>query len=68
MPPGFRYLLVGIKHSGESSLSPKEPRSSDINISPYISFISTFLISPEINETLSERFSSMIIFLRVTIA
>ena len=68
MPPGFKNFSVGIRHSGESSLSPKDPRSSETRMSPWSSLTSIFLISPEKRVTLSSSYSSMIMFLRVTIA
>jgi hypothetical protein len=49
-------------------LSPNEPSNSEIKISPCRSFTSTFRISPEISDTLSFKFSSIIIFLNVMIA
>ena len=68
MPPGFKNFSVGIKHSGDSSLSPNDPKSSDIKISPWRSLTSSFLISPENKVTLSSSYSSTIMFLKVTIA
>lgn len=68
MPPFFKYLSVGLRHSGLNSLSPNEPNNSDTNTSPYRSLIAIFLISPANKVTLSSNFSSIIMFLKVTIA
>lgn len=35
MPPFLRNLSVGIKHSGDNSLSPNDPSNSETIISPY---------------------------------
>ena len=68
MPPGLRYFSVGLRHSGESSLSPNEPSSSLIKMSPFSASAFMCRMSPEIRLTRSSRFSSMIMFLNVTIA
>lgn len=68
MPPFFKNFSVGIKHSGLNSLSPNDPNNSLMRISPYISSIAIFLMSPANRVTVSSSLSSMIMFLKVTMA
>ena len=67
IPPGLINFVVGFRHSGLSSLSPKDPSNSLIRISPDIDPC-ILRMSPANKVTRSLKFSSIIIFLKVTIA